>query len=229
MLKPKKKLSKREMKQDTLVTSYIKVTGFYDQYKKHISIGITAVAVVIIATVIFLKNRAENNELATTQLSAIHQLYDNGQYQVAIDGAVERNLVGLKAIVEKYGSTASGDLARFYLADSYYQLGKFSEALEAFKDCSPSNALLKASRYAGIGACYEALGNYKDAADNFESAAGKDATDGAIAEHLNDAARTYALAGDKSRALELLKRIKKNYPTTTAGREADRFITQLSV
>jgi len=229
MLKPKKKISKKELKQDTLITTYMKVTRFYDQYKKQISIGVTAVIVVVAATMIFLSNRAKNNDLATAKLAAISQFSDNGQYQMAIDGVPDRNLVGLKQIVEDYGSTPAGDMARFYLADAYYQTGKYQEALEAFKDCSPSDALLKASRYAGIAACYEALGKYEDAAGNFESAADKDATDDTISEHLNSAARNYALAGNKSKAVDLLKRIKKNYPTTAAGREADRYITQFSV
>ena len=55
MLKPKKKISKRELKQDSLLTTYMQVTGFYDQYKKQISIGITAFVVVVVALVIFLK------------------------------------------------------------------------------------------------------------------------------------------------------------------------------
>ena len=120
-------------------------------------------------------------------------------------------------------------MARFYLADAYYQLGKYAEALEAFEDCSPSNDLLKASRYAGIAACSEALGNHDAAGKNFEKAADLEQTDNTIAEQLSNAARSYARAGDKGRALDILKRVKKNYPTTTAGREADRFITQLSV
>jgi tetratricopeptide (TPR) repeat protein len=229
MLKPKKKITKKELKQDTLVTTYMQLTSFYEKYKRQISIGLTVLAVVVGAVFIYLSNRAKNNELAAIKLADIQPFCDNGQYQMAIDGAADRNLVGLKQIVDDYGSTPAGDMARFYLANAYYQLGKYTEALEAFKGCSPSDDLLKASRYAGIADCYEALGKYSDAAENFERAAGKDVTDNAISEHLNDAARNYGLAGEKSRAVDLLKRIKKNYPTTTAGREADRYITQLSV
>ncbi len=109
MLKPKKKISKKELKQDTLITTYMKVTRFYDQYKKQISIGVTAVIVVVAATMIFLSNRAKNNDLATAKLAAINQFSDNGQYQMAIDGVPDRNLVGLKQIVEDYGSTPAGD------------------------------------------------------------------------------------------------------------------------
>jgi tetratricopeptide (TPR) repeat protein len=229
MLKPKKKITKKELKQDTLITSYMKVTGFYDTNKRWINYGAIALVVIVVGTAVFLKGRATDNELATTKLAVIHQFYDNGQYQAAIDGAPERGLVGLKSIADQYGSTHAGDLARFYLADSYYQLGKFAEALEAFKEYSPSDDLLKASRYAGIAACSEALGNYTDAGKYFEDAAGSEQTDNSIAEDLSNAARCFAQGGDKSRALDILKRIKKNYPTTTAGREADRFITQLSV
>jgi len=229
MLKPKKKITKKELKQDTLVTSYMKVTGFYETHKRWINYGAAALVVIIAGTAIYLKGHATDNELATTKLSAIHQFYDNGQYQVAIDGAPERGLVGLKSIADQYGSTHAGDFARFYLADSYYQLGKYAEALEEFKGCSPSDDLLKASRYAGIAACLEALGDFDDAGKYFEDAAEKEQTDNSIAEQLSNAARCFAQAGDKSRALDILKRLKKNYPTTTAGREADRYITQLSV
>ena len=229
MLKPKKKISKRELKQDSLLTTYVQVTSFYDQYKKQISIGVTAFVVVIIALVIFLKNRADSNEQALTQLAAVHGVYDAGQYQQAIDGVPAQNIRGLKEIVDNHGGTRGGDLAGFYLADSYYQLGKYAEALEAFESCGASEALVESSRLAGIAACHEALGQYADAARAFEKAAGEDVTEGTAAEHLNDAARNFALAGDKERAVDILKRIKKNYPTTTYGREADRFIAQLSV
>jgi tetratricopeptide (TPR) repeat protein len=229
MLKPKKKISKRELKQDSLLTTYVQVTSFYDKYKKQISIGVTAFVVVVIALVIFFKNRADSNEQALTQLAAVHQVYDAGQYQQAIDGVPAQNVRGLKEIVDNHGGTKGGNLAAFYLADSYFQLGKFAEALETFESCGVSEALVESSRLAGIAACHEALGKFADAARYFEKAAGEDVTEGTAAEHLNNAAHNFALAGDKERAVDILKRIKKNYPTTTYGREADRFIAQLSL
>ena len=229
MLKPKKKISKRELKQDSLLTTYMQVTGFYDQYKKQISIGITAFVVVVVALVIFLKNRADSNEQALTQLAAVHAVYDAGQYQQAIDGVPAQNIRGLKEIVDNHSGTRGGDLAGFYLADAYFQLGKYAEALEAFESCGASEALVESSRLAGIAASHEALGQFADAARYFEKAAGEDVTEGTAAENLNNAARNFALAGDKERAVDILKRIKKSYPTTTYGREADRFIAQLSL
>jgi tetratricopeptide (TPR) repeat protein len=229
MLRPKKKISKREMKQDALVTTYAKVTSFYEENKRIVGIVTTVVAVVAIAILIVLKNRADANENALLQLGQVQGVYASGQYQAAIDGVPERNVPGLKAIVENFGSSRGGELARFMLANAYFELGKYDEALEQFEDFSAPDDMLAASRYAGIGQCYEGKKNYKDAAENFEKAASKDAKDILAPEYLGNAARNYGLAGDKERALELYKRLKKNYPTSLSARDVDRFIAQMSL
>jgi tetratricopeptide (TPR) repeat protein len=229
MLRPKKKISKKELKQDALVTTYAEVTSFYEKNKRAISIGITMLVVVVIAAVVYIKNRSENNEKAMTQLGSVYQFFDNGQYQNAIDGVPERNIAGLRSIVENYGNSNAGDIAKFYLANAYYHVGNYDEALKFFEDCSPSDELLSVSRVSGIASCYEAKAMHREAAESFEKAATKSAKDVNVAENLNNAARNYAQAGDKEKALELYKRLKKNYSTTSFGREADRYIAELSV
>jgi tetratricopeptide (TPR) repeat protein len=229
MLSPKKKISKRELKEDALVTSYVKITGFYERNKKNISIAVTIVAVLIIAAIVFLKNRADNSEKASAQLGEVFSLYDAGQYQQAIDGIPERNITGLKAIVDNYGGLRAGDYARFYLANAYYHLGKYDLALEQFDDFSPTDDVLAVSRFAGIGSCLEAMGKYKEAAENFEKAATKYPQDVNAAENLSNAARNYGKAGEKQTAIELYKKVKKNYPTSVFARDADRYIAGLAV
>ena len=137
MLRPKKKLSKREMKQDALVTSYVKATTFYETNKRSISIGITVLVIAVFAVVVYMKNRSDNNEKAVVQLGSIFQVYDEGNYQTAINGVPEKNIPGLKSVVENYGNSPAGDLARFYLASAYFNTGNFDEALKHFEDCSP--------------------------------------------------------------------------------------------
>jgi len=229
MLSPKKKITKRQLKEDALVTSYVKITSFYERNKKNISIAITVVAVLIIAAIVFLKNRADNSEKASAQLGEVFSLYDGGQYQQAIDGVPERNITGLKSIVDNYGSLRAGNYARFYLANAYYHLAKYDLALEQFEDFSPSEDVLAVSRLAGMGSCSEALGKYKEAAQDYEKAATKYPQDAGAAENLSNAARCYGKAGEKESAIELYKKVKKNYPTSTFARDADRFIEELAV
>ncbi|MBM2841043.1 MAG: Tetratricopeptide domain protein, partial [Bacteroidetes bacterium] len=110
MLQPKKKISKKEMKQDALITSYVKATTFYEENKKYIGYGLTALVVLVAAVFFYVKNRNADNEKAATELGKVYTYYDNAQYQIGIDGVRERNILGLKAIVEEYGSTHSGNL-----------------------------------------------------------------------------------------------------------------------
>lgn len=229
MLRPKKKISKRELKQDALLTSYAKATAYYEQHKKNISIGVTVLVVAIVAILFYAKNQRDNDEKAMTDLSSIYQYYDNGQFQVAIDGMPERNIPGLRSIVDNYGSTKSGDLARFYLANAYFHVGRFQEALEEFEECSPSDQLLIVSCLSGIAGCHEGLGNYSRAAEFYEQASTKYPKDASAAENMSHAAHNYALAGQKEKALDLYKRIKKEYPTSTYARDADRHIARLGL
>jgi len=229
MLRPKKKISRKEIKQDTLVTWYAQVTAFYENNKRVIGIAVTAVVVVVIAGLVYSKNRSDNNERALAQLSQVDALYNQGQYQAAIDGVPERNIPGLKSIVDNFGNSRGGELARFILASAYYEVGKYDEALTQFEDFSPPDEMLAASRYAGIAQCFEAKKNFGEAAKYFESAVGKSPKGVSAAEDLSNAARDFGLAGEKEKALELYQRLKKDYPASQYARDADRFIAQLSL
>ncbi len=229
MLRPKKKISKREMKKDALVTTYARVMSFYDQNRRTIGIATTVVIVAAIAILVIVKNRADANDSAMLQLGQIEEIFASGQYQAAVDGVPERNLPGLRSIVDNFGNSRGGELARFMLASAYFELGRYDEALQQFEDFSAPDDMLAASRLAGIAQCHEARRDYKAAAENFERAGVKNAKDLLAPEYLSNAARNYGLAGDKERAIELYKRLKKNYPTSPYARDVDRFIAQMSL
>lgn len=229
MLRPKKKITKREMKQDALVMTYARVTSFYEENKRVIGIITTVVVLAAIAVLVVVKNRADANDSAMLQLGQIGEVFASGQYQAAIDGVPERNIQGLKTIVDNYGSSRGGELARFMLASAYYELGKYDEALAQFEDFSAPDDMLAASRLAGIAQCYEAKKEFGEAAANFEKAEGKNPKDIQAPEYLSNAARDYGLAGEKERAIELYKRLKKSYPTSSYARDVDRFVAQLSL
>ena len=228
MLRAQKKISKKVIKEDTLVTTYFKAQTWYDENKKRLSTIGGVVLVLVLALWFYSNNMRANNDRATTDLAKVFAYYDNGQYLLAINGIPEKNVAGLQTIVDNYGSTKSGNLARFYLANAYYNLQDYDKALQYFKDYSGGNVLLEVSAYAGIGACNEAKDDYKKAAENYEMAGLKNAEDPNAAENLVNAARNFGRAGEKEHAVELLKKVKKEYPTSTAARDVDRYIAEVN-
>ena len=228
MLRAQKKISKRVIKEDTLVTTYFKAQTWYDDNKKRLSTIGGVVIVLVLALWFYSNNVRANNERATTELAKVFSYYDNGQYLIAINGIPERNVSGLQSIVDNYGGTTSGNLAKFYLASAYYNSQDFDKALEYFKDYSGGNPLLEISAIAGAGACLEAKGEHMKAAENFEKAALKNSDDPNAADNLVNAARNFGKAGEKEHAVELLKKVKKDYPSSTAARDVERYIAEVS-
>jgi len=233
MLSPKKKITKREIKQDPLISTFDQATNFYYEHKKNISYAITALIIIVVGIVVYVNNHRANNEKAATELGKVFALYDLGttdsrQYQIAVNGQPDRGIMGLKAIVDNYGSTESGELARFYLATAYLNLGQYDDALKNFDSFSSGSGLLKAAAFAGIGQCYEMKNEYTKAAEYFERAAGASSTSAVTPDYINSAARCYGVAGEKEKAIDLLKRLKKEFPTSTFARDADRYISQFS-
>ena len=228
MLRAQKKISKKVIKEDKLVTTYFKAQSWYDDNRKRLSTIGGVVIVLVLALWFYSNNVRANNERATTDLAKVFTFYDNGQYQIAINGIPERNVTGLQALVNNYGSTKSGNLAKFYLASAYYNSQDFDKALEYFKDYSGGNPLLEISALAGAGPCFEAKGEHMNAAENFEKAGLKNADDPNTPENLVNAARNFGKVGEKERAVELLKKVKKEYPSSTAARDVERYIAEVS-
>lgn len=234
MLTPKKKLVKKEIKQDTLLTTYVKTTGFYYENKKYVNYAVTAVVVLAVAVVIFINNRRSNNEKAGAELSRVITVMDAapadpGTLHAAIDGKPEQGIMGLKSIVDNYGGTDAGDLARYYLAGAYYRLGDFANALDQYDRYSAPDKLLDAGARAGEAACHEALKEYADAAELYDDAARINPDGVAAPEYLNSAARCYGAAGKPEEAVKLLKKLREDYPKSTYARDADRAITRYSL
>jgi len=227
MLTKKKKLSRKEIKEDKLVSTYYKAYGYFDENKSRVLI-FGAVLLGIIALIYFyINNRNENNRLAGIQLAHVMNIYDQGSYLEAIEGREGTNIVGLKKIVEEYGSTENGELAKIYLANSFSFLGRNDEAFEYFEDYSGSNETYKATAFAGQAGVYADRKEYQKAADLYLKASRVSDENPQNPEYMLNAGINYLSAGNDEEAKELFETIKKDYPTSTAFREVDRYLSQI--
>jgi TolA-binding protein len=227
MIGKKKKITKKELQEDKLVTTFYKSQEFIDENKQKFILAIGALAVIILAVVWYSNKQNEDNLLASAQLFQIIPIYEQGQYQKAIDGEPGTQLVGLKNIVENYGNTNNGELAKIYLAHSYYALGEYENALQYYSDYSGDSELHKSTALAGMAASYEMMEKYSDAAENYEKAAKLIKIDSQSADFLINAGINYIKSGDKSSAKNVLEIVKNDYKTTTAAREVEKYLAQL--
>jgi tetratricopeptide (TPR) repeat protein len=227
MLTKKKKLSRKEIKEDKLVSTYYKAYGFFEENRSRV-LMFGGILIAIIALVYFyINNRMEDNRIAGTQLSRIMNIYDQGSYLEAIEGREGTNIVGLKKIVEDYGSTDNGELAKIYLANSYNFLGRNDEALQYYKDYSGSNEIFEATSLAGQAGIYAGRNEFDKAADLYLKASRISIDNPLNPEYMLNAGINYLKAGEDEVAEELFNKIKKDYPASTAFREVDRYLSQI--
>jgi len=228
MLKAQKKIPKREMKQDPLITWYFEAQQWFESRKKLLSYIGLAVVAVIAGGWIYMNNRTQAEQNASAALGKVMRYYDLGQYELAINGILQENIRGLQSIVDEYDGTASGEQAQFYLANAYYHQRQYDKALTNFAGTDLNDPMLAASVRAGQGACHEALGQYAEAGSSFEEASGIAADEILTPEYLYDAARNFIKIGGRARAQSLLTKLKKDHPMSVYAREVDKLLAELN-
>ncbi len=225
MLKARKKITHKEIKKDKLVTAYFETKEWFVKAENKKRIYTVSGIIIVIAVLVFfyISNKNAKNEEAEVKLSAVITVYEQNNYQLALDGDPVQNVMGLKEIVDKYGSTESGETSKLYAGNCYFNLNDYDNALKSFEDYSGKNDIVKASCLSGIGAVYEAKGDLKKAGEYFEKAANVNKDVVINPENLYYAVRAYSQAGDKESANRIFGILKNEYPKSKYISDSKRF------
>jgi tetratricopeptide (TPR) repeat protein len=224
MLSKKKKLSKKEIKEDKLVSFMLKVENFYEDFKSKIVLYGGILVVAALAAYFYVNQQKAANDEAGLHLSRVMQIFDSGSYLEAIEGRQGTNVIGLKRIVEEYGSTANGETAKIYLANSYSFLGNYEEAFNYYEAYSGDIDIYKASALAGMAGYFAAKKDYKRAADLYKEASGVAEINAQNPDYLLSAAVNYYNTGDTEESKILLEKIKEDYATSEARKQVDKYL-----
>ena len=142
MLKPKAKITKKEMKKDPLLETINTLFEKYNEYKSMIfraGIGIIALTVIII----FLFNRQGSQQKPAAILL--------GNALVSLDtGDIENAQFQFEVLTGEHGSTRSGKTSNYYLGSIYFDKGDYDNAktyLEQFINSASENILLSSGHF----------------------------------------------------------------------------------
>ena len=225
MLAKQKKISRKEIKQDTMVTLYYKFVALFTENKKVISISAGVFAVVVIGFLIYNNARNSANEAANYALTRVMKIYSAGAYQQAIKGDAGSKIMGLEQIVKEYGSSNNGEQAKIFLANSYYFLKKYDLAMKSYDDYSGGSDYLKAAALAGQAACYEAQNNAEKAGDRYMKAAKVSSENVLTPEYMLFAGINYMNIGKNDEAREIFHAIKKDYAKSAYTRDVEKYLS----
>lgn len=212
-------------KSDVFTELFFQATNFLEKNRTAVLGVLGAILLAIVGVFFWNREQAAKNQEATSKLEGIIKRYEAGNYSGAIEG--DSTAMGLKEIVKNFSGTMSGEQAKLYLANAYFQLRNYEEAQKTFEGVSSSSPLVKGSALAGEAACYEQKKEYKKAAQLFRRAADAVGNDAITPIYLENAGRNFELAGEKRDAISIYEKLKKEYPQSVAARSAEQIIARL--
>lgn len=141
MLKPKRKISKKEIKRDPFLESIFSIkTHFTDKKQRYTRIILAVLAVFIIGS-FYLKSQDTNMDSAENILS-------KAMVFLALNDE-DNAMIHLQEVIDEYGSTVAGRNASFYLGRIYLDKGEYDLALPYFEKYASNgrNPILTGSVY----------------------------------------------------------------------------------
>lgn len=202
---------------------YSRTELFLEKHKRNISIGLTALLVVVAGLLGYRHFIAEPQAKEAAELMwKAEYWFEIDSLDLAING--DGNNFGFDFIASKYGSTPSGRLAHYYLGAIYMQKGEYELALEHYGKANVKDDVLRVMAVGNMGDAYVELGRMSDAARQFEKAAGMVDNEFLTPLYLMKAGIVHQQQGDWKAAAKAFRRITTNYPTSAEGNSARKYL-----
>jgi tetratricopeptide (TPR) repeat protein len=202
-----------------------KTEHYIEQNRKMLSLILGAVVVIIAGYLIYEKMYIGGKEKdARSQMFTAESYFRTDSLRLAVEG--DGNYPGFRELADNYGSAPSGNLAEFYLGMSLLRTGKYEEAIEALESYNGKDEVTTVLALIGIGDAYMEQNKTEDAISYYEKASKK---------NINNFTTPYALfklggaceeAGQYSEAAEAYEKLKADYPSSTEGRDADKYMAR---
>ena len=201
-----------------------KTEQYIKKNKKTLSIVGGAIVVVALAIWAYVALVAQPRQVrAAEDMFAAEQWFNEGDFEKALNGNDE--FMGFAEVIDEYGCTKSGNLAKYYAGICQLNLGKYDEAIEYLKSYKGKDIFTSALSQMLIGDAYAEKGNNTDAVKYYEKAVAAGSDNYIVAPvALWKAGMLYLQMDNKQAAAKAFQQIKDNYPESPEWNEVDKYL-----
>ena len=205
MLKPKRKITRKEIQKDPFLESIFSFKEHFENKKQlYIKIILSVVGVFIVGF-LYNSNSVTNENEADYGLS-IGMIYHNqGDYQNAI--------MQFQQIVDEYSNTKSGYDASFYIGKIHFERGNYDLALPHFERyvSGSNNNFILSSAYESLSVIYEDKNDLYAAISYQKNSINKSISELGSAYSKLRLAKLHILNNDKDRAIKVMDEVIGNH------------------
>ena len=212
----KENVQKDEERLEQIESTLGKTELFIEKNQKTIVVVLAVVIVAVLAIFGVKKFIMEPREAeAQSAIFRAEQLFENDDYATALNG--DGNNMGFMDIINEYGGTKTGNLARYYAGICYLNTGDFNNAIKYLGEFKGKDQIVKPLATGAMGDAYLELENVAEAAKCYEKAAKESANTFTSPMFLMKAGLAYEMLENYQKALDMYKLIKSDYPTSNEG------------
>jgi len=201
---------------------------FFDRYRNLIvftALGIAALVVGLLVYNTFVKKPREAT--AMEQMQRAEFQFERDSFQLALTNPGQ-GYPGFLDVIDEYGNTPAGNLARYYAGVSFLNIGSYEAALDYLKQFKASGDLLSIMKAGAIGDAQGELQDFSAAISSYEKAVGN-ADDNYLlgGYYLNKLGLLYRNQGQNDKALQAFRRLKEEFGQSPYAADADKYISLL--
>ncbi|WP_029037023.1 tetratricopeptide repeat protein [Salinimicrobium xinjiangense] len=242
--KPKTKEEQQNAVEDQSTTAEVfntldegasKTEAWVARNQKYIFVIIGIAAVVILGYLAYEEFIQEPKEAeAANEMFVAQQYFENALnssgaqsdslYNLALTGG--QGKFGFEDIIDNYGSTKAGNLARYYAGMAYLNTNNYQQAIDYLDDFSSDDEILAPLAKGAIGDAFLQLDQPEEALDYYEEAAKMRDNAFTTPRFLMKAAVTAIRLGNGAAAEKHLNRIQKEYPESAEANKVNVYLGQ---
>ncbi|MBE9483695.1 MAG: tetratricopeptide repeat protein [Bacteroidetes bacterium] len=203
-----------------------KTEQFVEKNQKLLMYAIMGVIIVVLVYFGYQKfyiSPMEKN--AQDQIFMAQKYFEMDSLSRALYG--DGNALGFLDIIDDYGRTKSGNLAKYYAGICYLRMGNFEEAIDYLESHDPVDQNIGPMAIGAIGDAYMELNEPDRAVDYYLEAANDVDNDFTSPMFLYKAGMTYEMLGAYEDAYDAYNRIFMDYYKSVEARSIERNIARM--
>lgn len=219
---------------NTLDETASKSEQWIEKNSKPLFAGLIIVAVIIFAYLGYNKYIQEPKEIeAADELAYSKSFFDQAQntavakdslYNLALNGSDGK--YGLLDIIDNYGGTNAGNLAKYMAGIAYLRMSDYENAIEQLSDFSTDDEIIGGLALGNIGDAFAEINQPEEALEYYEKAANFKSNEFTSPLYLLKAGNTALDLKQYEKAEKLFTKIKDNYASSDEAKSIDMYINK---
>lgn len=221
----KENLQKEEERLESIESTLGSAELFIEKNQKAITGVIVAIVIVVLAIFGYKKWYQEpREEKAQAAIFRAEALFEKDDFATALNGN-GNDVIGFLEVIDEFGGTKTANLAKYYAGVCYLNTGDFNNAIKYLGGFKSKDQLVKPLAMGAMGDANLELGNVAEAAKCYENAAKVSKNSFTSPMMMIKAAYAYEISENYTKALEMYKAVKADFPNSTEARDIEKYIT----